>query len=336
MPSDKKHLFGDSDPNATPLNSGKCVLCGGDNARFGVSADASERVFQGWCPACTNVLISANAVDAVKTRGKDHLLSAVLRRVSPERWQEEIGMVIRTEDLDRLTSSISELTVLEQFDAALRLICEMCPIVGQRSQFNYMEDWPLLIARKPETALFILRELARMEYIERGAGDVPIIPPQPTWKAYERLQQIQSSGKNSQSGFVAMSFQPSQDAVWQKVMEPGIADAGYKAIRVDKYEHSNRIDDEIIAQIRRCRFLVADFTLQRNGVYFEAGFAQGLGRNVIFMCHESDKQNLHFDTRQFNHIFYDDLGKARVALTHRIVAQEGEGTMKGSSSAAAN
>jgi hypothetical protein len=77
-------------------------------------------------------------------------------------------------------------------------------------------------------------------------------------------------------------------------------------------------------------FRVADFTLQRNGAYFEAGLAQGLGRNVIFMCHESDKENLHFDTRQFNHIFYDDLTKARAALTHRIVPLEGEGNLQDS------
>jgi nucleoside 2-deoxyribosyltransferase len=167
-----------------------------------------------------------------------------------------------------------------------------------------------------------------MDYIESDSAGNPRIPSQPTWKGYKRLQQIQASGKNSQVAFVAMSFQPSQDLIWEGVMEPGISNAGYKAVRVDKYEHSNRIDDEIIAQIRRCRFLVADFTLQRNGVYFEAGFAQGLGRNVIFMCHESDKENLHFDTRQFNHIFYDDLAKASAALTHRIVALEGEGSLK--------
>jgi|SRR5579864_7742271 len=326
MPSNKKKMFGDTGPNVSPIGSGKCVLCGGSNAAFGRSTYSTEIVFQGWCPACTNVLITADAVDAVKRQERDHLLSAALRRLAPEQWKTEVGDVIRTKDLDKLTSSISELSVLDQFDAALRLICEMCPLVGQRSQFNYMEDWPLLVAKKPETVLFILRELARMEYIERGSGGTPLIPSQPTWKAYERLQQIQASGRNSLSGFVAMSFQVTQDPVWKEVMDPGITDAGYKPDRVDKYEHSNRIDDEIIAQIRRCRFLVADFTLQRNGVYFEAGFAQGLGRNVIFMCHESDKENLHFDTRQFNHIFYDDLEKARLTLTNRIVALEGQGT----------
>jgi nucleoside 2-deoxyribosyltransferase len=95
---------------------------------------------------------------------------------------------------------------------------------------------------------------------------------------------------------------------------------------VDKEQHSERIDDFIIAQIRRCRFLVADFTGQRNGVYFEAGFAHGLGRKVIWMCNESEKDKLHFDTRQFNHIMYTDMDQARMQLTDRIVALEDQGT----------
>ena len=32
-----------------------------------------------------------------------------------------------------------------------------------------------------------------------------------------------------------------------------------------------------MAEIRRSRFVVADYTGQVNGVYFEAGFALGLG-----------------------------------------------------------
>ena len=66
----------------------------------------------------------------------------------------------------------------------------------------------------------------------------------------------------------------------------GIEDAGYQALRIDKKEDVVKIDDEIISEIRRSRFLVADFTQgndgARGGVYFEAGFALGLGIPVIF------------------------------------------------------
>ena len=302
-----------------PLNSGRCPLCNGENASFGFdNVLGLGKVFQGWCPACTNLRIAESALDAVKKQDRAHLLSAATQRLPDSYWQD--GRIVTTDNLDSCTSSILELSVLDQFDTSLRLICEMCPSVGQPSAFKYSEDWPLLTAKGPETSLYIIRQLANMGYLEKDGANSRF-PPMPTWKAYDRLQQIQASGRNSQTGFVAMSFSPSQDSVWQLVMEPGIIEAGYKPIRVDRHEHVNRIDDEIIAQIRRCRFLVADFTKQRNGVYFEAGFAQGIGRNVIWMCHESDKANLHFNTRQYNHIFYEnDLALAKTALTNRIIA----------------
>jgi nucleoside 2-deoxyribosyltransferase len=92
-----------------------------------------------------------------------------------------------------------------------------------------------------------------------------------------------------------------------------------------RHEHVNRIDDEIIAQIRKSRFMVADFTSQNPGAYFEAGLMQGLGRPVFWMCNDAEREKLHFDTRQYNHILYTDLGDARVRLHNRIIAVVGEG-----------
>ena len=106
-------------------------------------------------------------------------------------------------------------------------------------------------------------------------------------------------------------------------------DAGYTAMRIDRKEHINKIDDEIIAEIRRSRFLVADFSQgddgARGGVYFEAGFALGLGIPVIYTCRKSDIDKLHFDTRQYNHIVWETPEDLRTALKNRILAVIGEG-----------
>jgi len=329
MPSNKTHLFGGETPGYVAAQSGNCPLCGKGDAQIWVNGSGSVRLMQGWCPACTNIHIMGDAVEEVKRRKEDYLLSAYLRRLPAEDWDIEIGSdttgMITIGKLSKLTSSISQPTTLDQFDMTLKLICEMCPVVGQQSRFQYETDWPLLVAPSQETALFILLELARAGYLHQQGNSAPV-PPKPTWKAYERLDQIRSSGRSSDAGFVAMSFSPGQIEVWEQVIGPGILAAGYRPIRVDQYEHNRRIDDEIIAQIRRCRFLVADFTEQKKGVYFEAGFALGLGRNVIWMCKQSEINDLHFDTRQFNHILYDELGRAQKALTNRIVALEGQGS----------
>ena len=87
----------------------------------------------------------------------------------------------------------------------------------------------------------------------------------------------------------------------------------------------NRIDDEIIGQIKRSRFMVAGFTGQRSGIYFEAGMMLGLGRTVIWMCKKSELNQVHFDTRQYNFIDYENVTDAKKRLYDRIIAIEGQG-----------
>ena len=57
-----------------------------------------------------------------------------------------------------------------------------------------------------------------------------------------------------------MWFNTSMNDAYEEGIALAIEDAGYKPVRIDRKDHNNKIDDEIIAEIRRSRFLVADFT----------------------------------------------------------------------------
>ncbi len=110
-------------------------------------------------------------------------------------------------------------------------------------------------------------------------------------------------------------------------IERGIREAGYSPLRIDRQQHNNKIDDEIVASIRRGKFLVADFMDHRGGVYFEAGFAKGLGLEIVWLCREDHLAKLHFDTRQYSHIIWkpEDLHEITKALKDRIKATIGHG-----------
>src|SRR5690242_12528535 len=144
-------------------------------------------------------------------------------------------------------------------------------------------------------------------------------------KGFKRLEVLQQPGKRSSVAFVAMWFDPTREGIYEDAIVPAIRDAGYQPLRIDKFEHVNRIDDEIVGQIRRSRFVVADFSGQRAGVYFEAGLMLGLGRNVIWMCERKELREVHFDTRQYNFIDYESRADAKIRLFYRILAIEGEG-----------
>ena len=144
-----------------------------------------------------------------------------------------------------------------------------------------------------------------------------------------RQVEAQAINALSSQGFVAMWFDGSMKEVRQKGIIPGIEDAGYKPYVVDEDEHIGKIDDKIIAEIRRSRFIVADFTHgekgARGGVYFEAGFGLGLGIPVIYTCHKGQMSDVHFDTQHYNHILWEKPEELREALANRIRAVLGQG-----------
>jgi hypothetical protein len=147
-----------------------------------------------------------------------------------------------------------------------------------------------------------------------------------------KVEELLTRLPDTTQAFVAMWFNDRTLAAYVDGIEPAIIDSGYRSVRIDKKEHSNKIDDEIIAEIRRSKFLVADFTCEkekvRGGVYFEAGFAMGLGIPVIWTCAQQSIGDLHFDTRQYNHIVWDTPRTLRSLLKARIGAVVGDGPLK--------
>jgi nucleoside 2-deoxyribosyltransferase len=152
---------------------------------------------------------------------------------------------------------------------------------------------------------------------------------------FARLLELRERSSASDQAFVAMWFSKEMDQVYIDGIAPGISDAGYRPLRIDRKEHNNKIDDEIIAEVRRSRFLVADFTSEpqkpRGGVYFEAGFAKGLGKEVIWSCRADCIEHVHFDTRQYSHIVWNSAAELRSALSKRISAVLGDGPLRGQS-----
>ena len=150
-----------------------------------------------------------------------------------------------------------------------------------------------------------------------------------TPKGWSQVAALRQGDIKSDRGFVAMWFDHSMDAA-DVTIGTAIREAGYRALRLDRYEHNNRIDDEIMAAIRRSKFVVADLTGQRGGVYFEAGFALGLGIPVVWLCRKDDMAKIHFDNRQYNFILWEaeKLEDLKAALRNRIEATIGSGPNK--------
>lgn len=243
----------------------------------------------------------------------------------------------------------NDANVIDRADSILQYLNSKSKILGERvelriftesdfrknlddSESTYLE----LLAHSgcfgKDDLFFFLRYLKTREFIDYSDNDADKQTCVLTVGGHARLAELEKTDTASSTAFVAMWFDDSMHDAWERGIEPAIRDAGYEPVRIDQQEHVNKIDDEIIAEIRRARFVVADFTHgdkgARGGVYYEAGFAHGLDIPVIFTCREGLLDQIHFDTRQYNHILWTEPNELRNSLADRIMATLGDGPHK--------
>jgi hypothetical protein len=230
-----------------------------------------------------------------------------------------------------------ELPFTARFSNALRSLGGQIESLGERVTLNDdPDDCTLLFLAETESAdVNELRELFRLLQ-ETGYVDAGFYSNQfylrPTARGWEELDKMRRRIVDSSQAFVAMWFSDQTNEAYTQAIAPALKDTGYKPMRIDKKDHNNKIDDEIVAEIRRSRFVVADFTCEpekpRGGVYFEAGFALGLNIPVIWTCKNSSLKDVHFDTRQYAHITWKDPPDLYSQLKNRIGATIGLGPVR--------
>ena len=132
------------------------------------------------------------------------------------------------------------------------------------------------------------------------------------------LKRLISINAFSRDCFVAMWFDASMEEFYQCGIYKPLKEIGFNPVRVDKIEHNDRIDHVIFDLIRRSRFVVADFTGNRAGVYYESGFASGLGLPVIHTCRRDSFNERHFDVHTINTIVYDTIEDLATDLRRRV------------------
>ena len=259
--------------------------------------------------------------------------TAAARDTSPE-VQVKLAGWIRDENRNRVVPRVSS----ETLD---RIARRPLPSVADRSERLLLEaihgmerlDGMVSLAeprfvtatysRDSQEMSVLWRLLLRKGWIARVADQGPRVTI--TAEGYIAAEALATERGRSEEVFVAMSFSPEMASIYDDGLRLGIERAGYVPIRVDRTEHVNRIDDEILALIRRSAFVVAELTEQKLGVYFEAGFAMGLSLPVIWSCRKDDLGDLHFDVRQYNCIDWREPNELAIRLQNRIKAIFGPG-----------
>jgi hypothetical protein len=103
--------------------------------------------------------------------------------------------------------------------------------------------------------------------------------------------------------FVIASFQADMEPAFEAIQAAASA-VGLRAQRVKDVTGDYKISDRMLMMIRQAKLIVADLTHERPNVYFELGYARGLGKTVITIMR--DGSNVHFDVQDWTYLPYID------------------------------
>lgn len=308
-----------------------CVFCGKGPRSFEMKGYPLT-TFVVNCPTCGTYEIAADYNEIIRTSRQftGHAkISSYIRECTVRDFPLVVIINQRYEGLfgTQPQVTVEELvgnfpkSVSERLDKSMLNLAKLSGFAGDKVSIS-KDDYPLFYAESREHSTegmtFILQQLMDDGYVSTQNGTIGFTKDYSlTAKGWNRVSELERTRPDSQQGFIAMWFDESisGEPFWR-----AIENSGYIPQRIDKKEHLNQISDEIIAEIRRSKFVVADFTGGRGGVYFEAGFAMGLGLPVIWTCHNDWVDELHFDTRQYNHIVWDTEDELYSKLLNRIRA----------------
>lgn len=299
------------------MTAPSCPICSFSPSEIGRAGNRDA--YKVRCPRCGTFIVTDQAIDALKlpeNKDRRYLVSIAMRRASqgneiPELlsytleqiWGETSPHRSPWDAIDSLLLHVHDRT--EDFAGTVRVS---------------IDDYPLFGLRSVEQLRAVIGHLSTLGYVVVGADGADAFLLQLTLRGWERIPALQKLGKASNQAFVAMWFAKELDEAWHDGIRPAFDDTGWIPVRVDVVQHNDRIDDKIVAEIRRSGLLIADVTGHRPGVYFEAGLAMGLGLPVIWMVRADHLDGVHFDTRQYNHIVWETPVDLREKLNNRILA----------------
>lgn len=172
----------------------------------------------------------------------------------------------------------------------------------------------------------ILDYLEKSELIEYGSNTEDSFPFKLLTKGWQRVDELQKSKENTKNVFVSMAFNDGTKDT-REAIRAGIINAGYSPEFIDEIIHNHQIMPEMFRLIRECRFLIMDVTEQNHGAYYEAGYAQGLGKEVIITCRKEEFVNPdnkpHFDIAQKQILVWEDYDDLTKKLSEWIKAITG-------------
>ena len=175
--------------------------------------------------------------------------------------------------------------------------------VGKRLGLNYDMGGKWCYAENTEEFLFILKAAEERGYFAQANFPTGKCTVTLSIEAWERIEDIKQVNQNSRQGFIACWFTDPPNPNNQAIIE-GIKIAGYEPMILQGRHFPETVISKALSEIKKSRFVIVDLTGERKSVFFEAGYALGIGLDIIFVVEKEywdvNKASLEFYVKNYN------------------------------------
>ena len=308
------------------INDGKCLFC--QNTRLLEINYTGDDTWHYNCPYCGEYKITDSALQEILADPEhDKKLNRLASLFAERMLQKRSSFLLGTyTDSQRMMFGYADLLkqypsdFREQHDRALLNFARLANFTPLSIIDDKVNPHVLFCDSFQEmyTFLRILKDERYVNFNDQGSisaacliSDVSL-----TVSGFEYVRSLGKDISKRQHAFVAMWFHDEMQLYRQEVQK-AIIQAGYKPYIVDQDSFNGLIMDKVLNEISEAKFVIADLTSLpetetdpctgvRGGVYYEAGYAAGLGLQVILTCREDVTARIHFDLKQFLGIFWKE------------------------------
>ena len=220
----------------------------------------------------------------------------------------------------------------EQADLLIRWLAEHSDNPGDEISLEPIKHHFSIIGTKTEEGIVLIlshlieKGLVKGVLTETSGGYIGFGELALTFDGWNYYETLLKGSTTYRKAFMAMKFGDDDlNAVLEDVFKPNVKMAGFDLFKLDDEPRAGLIDDRLRVEIQSSAFLIADLTHANNGAYWEAGYAEGLGKPVIYTCEKEqfESQQTHFDTNHHLTVLWDktapelagDLLKATIRAT---------------------
>lgn len=299
-----------SDPLLAPI----CPIClSWDNTTVEIFPSRGDGS-QYRCERCTEFELTRNAELDIERDATNVLRAALSYRIATS---EEKRPTITSAWAKQFLADARPAIPPVQAARLLRFIAEGCMLTGKDCVVDKMTVAAQIESMNSNTVQILITQMLKAGLIVEIGTELVTSARlrrsektyQPTFAGWEKYEAERLGPKLGKRGFMAMKFgDVSLDDFARDVIKPAVQEGtGYELLDLRNVARAGVIDNIMREQIRDAAFVLVDLTHDNSGAYWEAGYAEGLGKPVIYLCEKRkfDAVKTHFDTNHCTTVPWD-------------------------------